>query len=80
MQGFYFFVKFGFVLIYVLKVYRKKVLFDFIEKKYISWIHYLHFAFKKHVPSQVLKDFSAENFETTPRSIYLVLLIIGIVF
>ena len=37
-------------------------------------------AFEKHVPSQVLKDFSAENLETTPKSIYLELLIIGIVF
>ena len=28
--------------------------------------HYLHFSFEKHVPSQVLKDFSIENLETTP--------------
>ena len=40
----------------------------------------MHFSFEKHVPSQVLKDFSVENLETTPRSIYLDLLIIGIVF
>ena len=33
-------------------------------------IHYLHFPFEKHVPSQVLKDFSVENVETTP-SIFL---------
>ena len=32
MQGSYFFVKFGLVLTYILKVYRKKILFDFIEK------------------------------------------------
>ena len=38
MQGFYFFVKFGLVLIYILKVYRKKILFDFIEKKYVQFI------------------------------------------
>ena len=38
------------------------------------------FCFEKHVPSQVLKDFSVENLETTPRSIYLELLIIGVVF
>ena len=37
-------------------------------------------AFEKHVPSQVLKDFFVENLETTPRSIYLELLIIGVVF
>ena len=40
----------------------------------------LHFAFEKHVPSQVLKDFSVENLETTPRFIYLELQIIGVVF
>ena len=38
MQGFYFFVKFGLVLIYILKVYRKKILFDFIENKYVQFI------------------------------------------
>ena len=39
MQGFYFFVKFDLVLIYILKVYRKKILFGFIEKKYIQFIN-----------------------------------------
>ena len=78
MQGFCFFVKFGLVLIYILKVYCKNSLRFYWEK--ICSIHYLHFAFEKHVPSQVLKDFSAENLETTPKSIYLELLIIGIVF
>ena len=29
-------------------------------------IHYLHFSFEKHVSSEVLKDFSVENLETTP--------------
>ena len=29
----YVFVKFALVLVYILKAYRKKVLFDFIEKK-----------------------------------------------
>ena len=43
-------------------------------------IHYLYFAFEKHIPSQVLKDFSVENLETTPRPIYLELLIIGLLF
>ena len=38
MQGSYFFVKFGLVLTYILKVYRKKILFDFIEKKYVQFI------------------------------------------
>ena len=32
----------------------------------ICSIHYLHFSFEKHVPSQVFKDFSVENLETTP--------------
>ena len=36
----------------------------------------MHFAFEKHVPSQVLKDLSVENIETTSRSIYLEFLII----
>ena len=75
MQGFYFFVEFGFVLIYALKVYRKKS-----SSIVPCSIHYLHFSFEKHVPSQVLKDFFVEILETTPRSIYLKLLIIGIVF
>ena len=38
MQGFHFLVKFGLVLIYILKVYRKKILFDFIKKKNIQFI------------------------------------------
>ena len=31
----------------------------------ICSIQYLHFSFEKQVPSQVLKDFSVENLETT---------------
>ena len=38
MQAFYFFVKFSLVLIYMLKVYHKEILFDFIEKKYVQYI------------------------------------------
>ena len=37
MQSFYILIKFGLVLIYIWKVYRKK-LFDFIEKKYFQII------------------------------------------
>ena len=75
MQGFYLFVKFGLVFIHILKVYRRK------PSSFVQYsIHFLHFSFEKHAPSQVLKDFSVENLETTPRSIYLELLIIGIVF
>ena len=34
----------------------------------ICSIHYLHFLFKKPVPSQVLKDFSVENIQTIPST------------
>ena len=75
MQGFYFFFKFGLVLIYILKVYRKK------SSSIVQCsVHYLHFSFEKHVPSQVVKHLSVENLETTPRSICLELLIIGLIF
>ena len=73
MQAFYFSVKFGLVLIYVLEVYRKKSSSILLRK--ICSIHYLHFSFEK-----ILKDFSVENLESTPRYIYLKLLIMGIVF
>ena len=58
--------------------------FRFYWQKICS-IHYLHFSFEKHVPFQVLKDFSVENLETIPStllliSIYLESLIIGAVF
>ena len=76
MQGFYFFVKSGFVLIYYRLIVKKYS--SILLRKYM--IHYLHFAFEKNGPSEVLKDFSAENLETTAKSIYLMLLIIGIVF
>ena len=78
MQGFYFSIKCGLALIYILKVHRKNSLQFYWEKIYS--IHYLHFAFEKHVYSQVLKDFSVENLETSPRFIYLELLVIGVVF
>ena len=64
MHDFYFFVKFCLVLIYILKVYFKRSSSILLIKKYS--IHYLHFSFEKHVLSQVLKDFSVENLETTP--------------
>ena len=56
-----------------------KNLLRFYWEKICS-IQYLHFAFEKDVPSYVLKDFFIENLETTPRSIYVELLIIGVVF
>ena len=64
MQDFYFLVKFDLVLIYILKLYCKNFSLIYWEK--ICSIHYLHFSFEKHVHSQVLKDFSVENLETTP--------------
>ena len=60
MQGFYFLVEFGLVLIYILKAYLR-----FYWEK-ICWIHYLHFSLETHISSY----FSAENLETTP-SIFL---------
>ena len=66
MQGFYFLVKFRLVLICVLTVYRKKS--SSISLKKICSIHYLHCSFEKNVALQVLKDFSVENFETTPST------------
>ena len=46
-------------------IYWSKNSSSILLKKNCS-IHYLHFAFEKHVPSQVLKDFSVENLGTTP--------------
>ena len=65
MQGFYFFVKFGLVLIYIWEIYRKK---STLINSLLCSIHYLYFSFEKHVPSQVLKDFSVENLETIPNT------------
>ena len=66
MHGFSFLVKFGLVLIYILKVYGK--ISSSILLRKICLIHYLHFSFEKHVPSQVMKGFSVENLETTPST------------
>ena len=81
-QGFYFLFKFGLVLTYILMVYCKKSSSIFLKK---DMFNSLHFSFEKQKPSQVLKDFSVENLETTPSTffskfssdIYLELLIIG---
>ena len=63
-QGFYFLIKFGLVLIYILKACHKKSSSILLRKKYVQ-SHYVHFSVEKHVPSQVLKDFSLANLETT---------------
>ena len=58
-RAFTFLVKFGLVLIYVLKVRKNK--FNSL----------LTFFFENYVPFQVLKDFSVENFKTTPSTFFL---------
>ena len=61
-QGFYSLVKFGLVLIYRLKVYRKKYSSFLLRKNMFN------FSFEKYVPSQVFKGFSMENLETTTNN------------
>ena len=81
MQDFYFLVKFGLALIFILKVYRKKSSSILLRKKMFN----LLLAF---FSPQVLKDFSIENLETTlgtflskfSSEIYLPGIIIGVVF
>ena len=58
-RAFTFLVKFGLVLIYVLKV--RKNMFNSL----------LTFFYENYVPFQVLKDFSVENFKTTPSTFFL---------
>ena len=55
-------------LLYIKKAYRKKSSAVLLRKD--LQLIYLQFSFEKHVPSQVLKDFSVENLETT-RSTFL---------
>ena len=55
MHDFYFYVKFGLVFIYILNAYRKKYSSILLRK---NLFNSLHFSFEKHVPFQVLKDFS----------------------
>ena len=45
MQGLYSLVKFCLVVIYILKIYRKNILFDFIEKKNVQFLNCV-FLFK----------------------------------
>ena len=57
-------VKFDLLLIYILKFYRKKSSLILLRKNTLN--SFLpEFSFEKHVLSQVLKDFSVENLETT---------------
>ena len=59
-------------------VYCKKPSLILLGKNMFNSL--LAICLEKHTPSQVFKDFSVENLEFTPRSIYLELLIIGVVF
>ena len=62
----YVLVKFGLVLVYILKIYCKKSSSILLTKNMFNSI--LVFFSEKHVPSQVLKDFSVENLETIPNT------------
>ena len=64
-QDFHFKVKFGLVLIYILKVYCKKSSSILLRKNIFNSFF---FSFEKHVPSQISKDFSNENIETAPST------------
>ena len=65
MQGFYFLIRFDLALIYyLLKVYHKKSSSILLRKNMFNSITCIFF-FKKHVNSQVFKDFSVENLEGT---------------
>ena len=63
MQGFYFLAKFGLILFYILKVYRKKFSSIYWEK--ICSIYYLYFS-SIFLFLQVLKDSSVEDVATAP--------------
>ena len=63
MQDFYFLVKLNLGLIYILKLYCKNSSSMLLRKNMFNSL--LAFFFEKHVPSQVLKDFSAENLESS---------------
>ena len=45
-----------------------KILFEFIEKKYVQFIICIFLLESMYLPSQVMKDFSVENLETTPST------------
>ena len=62
MQGVYFLDKFVWVLIYILKVYRKKSSSILMRKNTFNSL--LDFSLEKDVPSQVLKHFPVENVES----------------
>ena len=87
MQGFYFSVKFGLFIIYVLKTYRKKSSSILLRKNMLNSL--LAFFSCDACTFSILEDVSVQNLETTPSTFlsnffflgspYLELLIIGIV-
>ena len=68
MQGFYLLVKIGLVFIHIPKVYRNTPSSILLRK--IFSFHFLFFSFEKHLPSQVLKDFSVENLESPANNCF----------
>ena len=54
------------VLIYVLKFYRTKLL-SILLRRHMFTLFPIFFL-GTHVPSQLLRDFSVENLETTPNT------------
>ena len=61
---------FGLNFVWFLFIYSGFILKDpprfYWEQKYS--IHYFHFSFKKHVLSQILKDFSVKKLKTNPST------------
>ena len=68
MHGFYFLVKFGLVLMYILKVYRKKSSSILLRKNIFNSSLLAFFFWKLCTFSKILKNFSVENLETTPSA------------
>ena len=66
MQDFYFLVRSGLVLIYVLKVCAKNPLRFYWEK--IFSVHYLHISFNNVYLLKFFERFLVENLETTPST------------
>ena len=58
MQGFYFLIKFGLVLIYILKVHCKKLSSILLRKNMFNSITCTFPLKSMYLPFQILKDFS----------------------
>ena len=66
MQGFYFSVKFGLVIIHVLKAYRKKSSSILLREDILNLL--LAFFSWNRCTFSILQDFSVENLETPPST------------